>query len=117
MFMYWYSKKCTRQTKFIVTILTCVLILLLQAVIELAPLWVIISTLMGIVMYIYMHFHTKLKLPYWCIWLIPILFFVLFYTLTHNTSIFLFGQIILFCFLGFSLASIYANKQPRNSSE
>lgn len=89
MFMYWYSKKCTRQTKFIVTILTCVLILLLQAVIELAPLWVIISTLVGIVMYIYMHFHTKLKLPYWCIWLIPILFFVLF-CFTHLLTTHLF---------------------------
>lgn len=98
MFMYWYSKKCTRQTKFIVTILTCVLILLLQAVIELAPLWVIISTLVGIVMYIYMHFHTQLKLPYWCIWLAPILFFFYFTHLLTTHLFFCLDKLFYFVF-------------------
>lgn len=112
----WYSKKCTRQTKFIITIFVCATILLLQSVVELSPLWVTISVAVGLAMHFYITHHEKMKLSEHLVWLPVIATMFSFFYLNTHTSLFLLGQIVLFCFLGFSLASIYMNRQPRNPS-
>lgn len=121
MLHFWYSERCSREIKLIVSISTCLMIYLAAKTQQLSPIFVGISLAMGVSIHFIYKFSLKLKtsnhslrLKMSCILILVLLIVVLIYALPKMHQMLLAIQSLGFIALGLFMTSIYAERAKRH---
>lgn len=119
---FWYSERCTRQVKLMVSIVLCIAIYYCSSIAKLSPLFVGISLAIGIILHVLKQLSLKtptqtvqFKLLKALIMLLPA--FVLasmVWSLPQQNLLYLILQCLGFIVLGFILIANYENRAKRS---
>lgn len=118
---FWYSERCTRQMKLIVSILLCIAIYYCSSIAKLSPLWVGISLATGIFVHVFKQLSLKqaihqigVSLCRIIIIAFPTLVLIgLYMYLPPQNKLYLSLQSLGFIALGFILIANYENRAKR----
>ncbi|MBF7688882.1 hypothetical protein [Acinetobacter rathckeae] len=104
MMSYLNDPKHFRQVQLISVVISAIVMIKLQNYAKLSLLWVIISICAGLVIALYYRYQSKLRLPKYSIWLVPIFVLALLNTSISAQHIPLSVQALFFTFLGLNLS-------------
>ncbi len=124
MLQYWYSERCTRQIKLVISILTIAVTLYFSEISKLSTTLTLFSLLLGLSVHLLYCAYLKIQLDYSHRPILKILFaiipwiagLILFLRLPDLGKIAQAVQILGFSLIGFYIVSMYGNRAPRNSS-
>ncbi|TCB35710.1 hypothetical protein E0H82_06905 [Acinetobacter sp. ANC 4910] len=123
MLEFWYSERCSREIKLLSSIVVCSAIYFCSSIAQLAPLWVGLSLILGVLIHVLFTQYLKLATshPYRITLRNGIYIFQLFallslaYILPEQHKWVLWLQCIGFHALGLFLVSIYSNRAKRHA--
>lgn len=105
-----------RQIQLVSVVISAIVIIKLQNHAKLSLLWVIISICAGLVIALYYRYQSKLRLPKYSIWLVPIFVLALLNTSISAQHIPLSVQALFFTFLGLNLSHRFlVPKKPNDN--
>ena len=118
---FWYSERCTRQTKLIVSIITCAIIYYCSSFEKLSPIFTLFSLVIGMSIHIIRKISIKLATTSSSLNRFKLLFFVfpifaflcLVFFLPNTHKLFTAIQALGFVALGLFVLSIYESRQKR----
>lgn len=119
---FWYSERCTRQVKLIVSIVLCIAIYYCSSIAKLSPLFVGISLAIGIILHVLKQLSLRtttqtvqFKLLKVLITLLPVLALaIMAWSLPQQNMLYLILQCLGFIALGFILIANYENRAKRS---
>lgn len=119
---FWYSERCTRQVKLMVSIVLCIAIYYCSSIAKLSPLFVGISLAIGIILHVLKQLSLRtatqtvqFKLLKVIITLLPILALaIMTWSLPQQNMLYLILQCLGFIALGFILIANYENRAKRS---
>ena len=119
---FWYSERCTRQVKLIVSIVLCIAIYYCSSIAKLSPLFVGISLAIGIILHVLKQLSLRtatqtvqFKLLKVLIMLLPVLALaIMAWSLPQQNMLYLILQCLGFIALGFILIANYENRAKRS---
>lgn len=121
MLNFWYSERCSREIKLIVSICTCLIIYLASKTQQLSPIFVGISLGVGVSVHLLYKLSLKVKNSHYqlilkiVLSLLPVLLFVAIYSHLPEMHQMLLGvQSVGFIALGLFISSIYAERAKRH---
>ena len=118
---FWYSERCTRQIKLIVSIITCAIIYYCSSFEKLSPIFTLLSLAIGISIHVLRKISMKLAATSYSFSRFKLLFFVfpifaffcLVFFLPDANKLFTAIQALGFVALGLFVVSIYESRQKR----
>lgn len=119
---FWYSERCTRQVKLMVSIVLCIAIYYCSSIAKLSPLFVGISLAIGIILHVLKQLSLRtatqtvqFKLLKVLITLLPVLALaIMAWSLPQQNMLYLILQCLGFIALGFILIANYENRAKRS---
>lgn len=119
---FWYSERCTRQVKLMVSIVLCIAIYYCSSIAKLSPLFVGISLAIGIILHVLKQLSLRIatqtvqfKLLKVLIILLPVLALaIMAWSLPQQNMLYLILQCLGFIALGFILIANYENRAKRS---
>ncbi|WP_173911586.1 hypothetical protein [Acinetobacter sp. Marseille-Q1618] len=119
---FWYSERCTRQVKLMVSIVLCIAIYYCSSIAKLSPLFVGISLAIGIILHVLKQLSLRtatqtvqFKLLKVLIMLLPVLALaIMAWSLPRQNMLYLISQCLGFIALGFILIANYENRAKRS---
>ncbi|MFW1858488.1 hypothetical protein [Acinetobacter defluvii] len=119
---FWYSERCTRQVKLMVSIVLCIAIYYCSSIAKLSPLFVGISLAIGIILHVLKQLSLKIptqkvqfKLLKALIMLLPAFALAsMIWSLPQQNLLYLILQCLGFIALGFILIANYENRAKRS---
>ncbi|MHA3079305.1 hypothetical protein [Acinetobacter sp. ANC 5502] len=113
MLQFWYSERCTRNVKLMITIAICVMTMLLSKVSALPSIWVGICVVVGVFMHLIYQFGARRPYTKLLVWILPVGCLTAL-GLQPSTVLWAWiGQGLGFMILGLFIMSIYQNRAKR----
>lgn len=113
MLQFWYSERCNRHVKLVVTIAICVMTTLLSKVSALPSFWVGICVAVGVFMHLIYQFGARFPYTKVLVWILPVGCLVALGLQPSNALWAWIGQGLGFIILGLFIMSIYQNRAKR----